>query len=373
MKYRVYLPLLILFIVILWMGSGLLKSAQEKYVTSKLSPNKLSTKPLQKVLIDISKNVTTQKTLTLQGELMPIRRVQIKAETSSKVMHIAVVRGQLVQEGELILSLDPQERILKVKQAQTEIDAAQLNFNANEKLVTQGAKSKTQLEAMRANLSRAQTNLEAAQLELARIDIRAPFAGIIENTLPALGQRLMLGEDIVALADIDPIIVRADVPQTQINNLGIKTQGVASLLTGDNFTGKIHNIAPSALNASRTFEIEFALELYAQAQKIPPLGMSASLVLNLIETEAFEISPAILAQNKQGALVIKAVDENNKVIYVPIIVVKTSAGNLWVTGIKDGTRVITRGAAFVAENELVEAMTQAAVTKITADQSSAQP
>ena len=299
---------------------------------------------------------------------MPIRRVDIKSETTGKVANVLVKRGQAVKAGETLLTLDQEERTLKYEQAQSELDSAILDHDANEKLVLQGAKSKTQFETMKAVLSRAKANLETARLELSRTDITAPFGGIVENTPPELGQLLRVGDSVVSILDIDPLIVKAFVPQTDIGELTLQTTGVATLLTGEVFTGKIHNISPSAQNSSRTFEIEFALDVN---DKMPPLGVSARLVLDLNSVTAVEISPAIVSlstpsktadatasHNKTNDLIVKSVDFEGKVVYLPVERVKTSSGNLWVSGIPDGSSIITRGAGFVAEHEKVEAITQ---------------
>lgn len=377
---RVYLPVLITVMVFAWMLSKNFVNSSPKPTESAIVPQSGNdsvvlpqqqteiARPLQKVLVQRVKNESINKTLTLQGEVMPIRRVDIKSETTGKVANVLVKRGQAVKAGETLLTLDQEERTLKYEQAQSELDSAILDHDANEKLVLQGAKSKTQFETMKAVLSRAKANLETARLELSRTDITAPFGGIVENTPPELGQLLRVGDSVVSILDIDPLIVKAFVPQTDIGELTLQTTGVATLLTGEVFTGKIHNISPSAQNSSRTFEIEFALDVN---DKMPPLGVSARLVLDLNSVTAVEISPAIVSlstpsktadatasHNKTNDLIVKSVDFEGKVVYLPVERVKTSSGNLWVSGIPDGSSIITRGAGFVAEHEKVEAITQ---------------
>lgn len=371
---RVYLPVLIVVMVLVWMFSKNFGRSSPNSNDSAIVAQKQTevTRPLQKVLVQSVKNSSIHKTLTLQGEVMPIRRVDIKSETMGKVAMVLVKRGQRVNAGQILLTLDQEERKLKYEQAQSELDSAILDYNANEKLVLQGAKSKAQFETMKAVLSRAKANLETARLELSRTDITAPFGGIVENTPPELGQLLRVGDLVVSILDVNPLIVRAFVPQTDIAELTLQTTGVATLLTGEVFTGKIHNISPSAQNNSRTFEIKFALDT---SDKIPLLGMSARLVLDLNSILATEVSPAIVSlatapkvavatpstsHNKSNGLIVKAVDSDGKVQYIPVEHVKTSSSNLWVSGIPDGTNIITRGAGFVAEHEKVEAITQEA-------------
>ncbi len=361
---RIVLPLSIALLVTIWMLSGVFFNNASSE-TGDAQATELTTKPLQKVLIDLAHNQRIHQILTVQGEVMPIRRVEVKAETRGKVAEILVRRGQTVQANQLILRLDEDERQVKFLQAQSEQKSAYLDYRASEKLVAQGANSKTEFESAKARLSRVEAELEAARLELKRIEVRAPFAGIIENTPPELGQLIGVGESLVTIADTHPIIVKAAVPQTEMSQIRIATIGTAYLLTGETIKGKIHNIAPSARNASRTFEIEFALE---GSETIPPLGVSASLVLELAEVDAVEISPAILSQNNQGDLIIKSVTPDNRVQYLPITRIKTTAGNLWVAGIADGTQIITRGAGFVAENEQVEAISQIQVDVISQQQ-----
>ena len=82
-------------------------------------------------------------------------------------------------------------------------------------------------------------------------------------------------------------------------------------------------------------------------------GVSASLSIPVEQVEATFISPSALSLGDDGSLGVKAVDEADTVVFLPIKLISTSIDGAWVTGIPDNTRVITLGQGFVNVGETV--------------------
>ena len=72
------------------------------------------------------------------------------------------------------------------------------------------------------------------------------------------------------------------------------------------------------------------------------------------QVNATFVSPSAMSLGEDGELGVKAVDENDKVIFLPIKLVSTSIDGAWVSGIPADTSVITMGQGFVNVGELVE-------------------
>ena len=346
MKIKIIISV-IMFALIAWILSNVLNSKID--IEPPISQIQDKEK---KVLLRNANNQKVNKTLVVQGTLAPIRQVDIISETAGKIKDIFVKQGQFVKKDDILLTIDQDDRLLKLEQAQSEYDLALLDHQASQKLIKQGGLSQTNFEATKANLSRAKANLETAKLELARITIKAPFDGVIDSNPPEFAQYIGMNTFILRIIDINPIVAKTTIPQTQIQNVTMETTAEVKLLTGQILQGQVHKIAPSVNESTRAFDLE--IKLIKDADIILPLGISATLSLNLLEKEAVKVSAAILSLNEANQIVIKAVNSQNQVYEIPVEIVKTDIDAMWVAGVAENTNIIVRGAGFVNIGEQVK-------------------
>jgi len=87
-------------------------------------------------------------------------------------------------------------------------------------------------------------------------------------------------------------------------------------------------------------------------------------VAELVDNTGFKVSAQVAQQvlsqlkalslGDDGALGVKTIDENNQVAFTPIKLISSTLDGAWVTGIPDGSRVITLGQGFVKDGQPVE-------------------
>jgi len=128
-------------------------------------------------------------------------------------------------------------------------------------------------------------------------------------------------------------------------------EGVARFRDGREATGRIRYVAPVADSSTRTFRVELAIpnaELQFRA------GITAELLLRTDDTSGHRVSPALLTLDDFGAIGVKIVDEANRVKFVPVEILRSTAEGIWITGLPDQVRIISVGQGFVTDGQLVE-------------------
>ncbi len=346
MKAKYWIPFILLILVIVWLATGDKESAIE--FDTEVKPL-----PAQKVQVRVAKNQIIDRQIRTQGSLAPTRTVKIHSEIMAKVTEVFVERGDRVNEGQLLLTLDHEDRQVKLAQAESEYQLALLDYKASEQLVSRGAQSHLAYETTKAALDRAKASVEAAKLALAKTRILAPFDGIVTTVPPSIGQWINLGEEILTVMDIEPVIVKVDIPQTSFEQLAVGMASEIELLTGERLVGYIRNISPSASAETRSFSVEVAIK--TDAPEKLPLGMSASVWITYANIEAVSISPALLGLDEALQLVVKTVNAaDSKVEQIRVDIVRAESNQLWVSGILDGSNIIQRGAGFVSVGQQVE-------------------
>ena len=63
-----------------------------------------------------------------------------------------------------------------------------------------------------------------------------------------------------------------------------------------------------------------------------------------------------LTFSAEGRLGVRVVDNNSKVVFVPVGLVEDQTDYLYVSGIAEGAKIIVQGQDFVKEGQIVEAV-----------------
>ena len=89
-------------------------------------------------------------------------------------------------------------------------------------------------------------------------------------------------------------------------------------------------------------------------------GLTGELTLPLSPIRAHVVSPAVLTLSDGGRIGVRIVDDSDIVRFVPIRILSDSAEGLWVSGLKDGQRLITVGHEYVKAGQKVQPVPESA-------------
>jgi len=344
---------IILGVCVLWIGSGVLTKSFSSDADK--SSDKTTASPYISVSVidSVAKPVVAQVKLT--GTTVANRKVEIKAETSGRVVEVLAKRGQHMRKGETILQLSEDDRAAKLRQAQSLFNQRTIEYRAASRLSSKAFTSKVSLATARADLDNAAANLAAAKLDLDRAAVKAPFDGILDTRPVNVGDYLSNGGLVATLVDLDPLEVDIQVAETRISR--VREGSTAKLTMPDNsvFTGVITYISSASESATRTFRVKIAL---SNPDLIYGDGMTVKVDLPLEKTDAHFITPAVLTLSEAGEVGINTVDETDHVVFYPVDLVREDDKGLWVNG-KNGIslpqtlRLITIGQEYVKVGQKV--------------------
>lgn len=281
--------------------------------------------PLTKVEIEKPLERTIVEVISASGKIQPEVEVKIAPEVSGEVVELPVKEGQYVEKGQLLARIKPdtyvsmKERVeasLNSSKAQlTQVDAqlaqAQLTYDRQKLLFEQGVIAKSEFETAQTSLNQlkaqkrtAEFNIKSAEASLKEADenlykttIYAPNSGTISKLNVEIGERVvgtaqMAGTEILRLADLSRMEVRADVNENDIVRVELGDTALVDVdaYLGKKFKGIVSRIANSSSNASASadqvtnFEVRIHLlpdsytdiEVEGKPSPFRP-GMSASV------------------------------------------------------------------------------------------------
>ncbi|MCU7843921.1 MAG: efflux RND transporter periplasmic adaptor subunit [Candidatus Thiodiazotropha sp. (ex Monitilora ramsayi)] len=347
MKSSVYLSLGLLLGVVLWMLSGAIASTPEADL---VADDPVEEMPLMKVkVMDVTaENVTRE--IVVQGELEPRRQVEIRAQTSSRVVGLPVEKGKRVEVGTPVVELAVEDRQAQYERALAEVANQKLEVAGARKLQKKGLQSETRLKAAEAALAAAQADLKMARLELEYLHIKAPFDSVLETRYVELGSHLERGDPVALMVDESVLKAVGQVSQQSAGELRLGQRIRVRLLDGLEAEGVVTYISRLGDTETHSFRVEAEVP---NPDGLLNAGVSAEIRIAIDREAAHFLSPAVLALSDKGEVGVKSVDEEGFVRFHPIELVRTEADGVWVSGLPSTLQVITQGQGFVNTGEVV--------------------
>lgn len=289
-----------------------------------------------------------QSGLVLRGRTEAHRKVEVRAETSGVVISEPQTRGSEVAAGELLCELDPGTRQASLTQARAQLQEARLNAQAARTLSERGFSSATEVAARQAQLEGAQAGVEQAETELGRLQITAPFAGLLETDTAELGSLLQPGSLCAELVDLSKVRFVGFVPEADIHRVALGAPAGARLISGAEVVGQISFISRSADALTKTFRVEFEVDNTLNL----PDGATAEIGIALAGEVAHLVPQAALTLDDQGRLGVRIVEEG-LAQFRAVTVVRDQADGLWLTGLPEQADIIVTGQEFVGDGSPV--------------------
>nr|ADI16376.1 membrane-fusion protein [uncultured bacterium HF130_12L15] len=291
------------------------------------------------------------RAIRISGTTEADQRTRLAARTGGIIEELAVQKGNRVEKGDLILRLETEGKQAAVEMAEAMLSQRQAELDAAERLAKSGNVAKLQLDSARTGLATAQSQLEAAKAEFDRIEIRAPFSGLVDSVPVEEGSSLQQGAEVATILNLDPILAVGEVGEVSLGYVGVGDKADVRLVDGQRVEGTIRYISRDASAQTRTFRVEVAIP---NEDASIPAGMTAEITLRAEPVDSTVLPRSVITLSAAGDLGVRAVDSDNKVVFYPIDLVDDTPRGLVLAGIPADARIIVAGQELVAEGDVVE-------------------
>ena len=407
MKKSIFIASFILLVVVGWIGSGQFTNVNAQDDSS--ASTDIDTESVEKVVIEDSGNKVELKefnfsqidqSIELQGQTTHNKKIDVKSETTGNIINITFKRGDKVSKGEELikisienrkellnsarkdlerlnkeLELNEKNKINRLSQNKELIKLYEIEFASAKQLIDKGLSSKSKLSLASFNLANArsdqedilinfesqQSSIEAqianvkSQLKNIELDINntvinSPFSGIISDKMIEETEYITPGNIMFTIIDLNPIKIQGYLSEFDVNKVSLGTKALIENTNGVKKNGTISFISPSAETSTRTFEITIEAD---NADLSFKSGITTKITIAGSELKAHKIPPSILTLQDDGTVGVKAVNDENIVIFYPTISVKDTIDGIWVSGLPDKVNLIVTGQEYVAIGESV--------------------
>jgi membrane fusion protein (multidrug efflux system) len=242
--------------------------------------------------VDVAKVSSTRLVddVNAVGTLRSNEAVVVRPEVAGRITRLNFSDGQQVKKGQLLVGFDASVNQAEVLQAKAELSIAKANFNRNEDLARQKFISERAKDESEANVQVLEAKLALAQARLSKLEIRAPFSGIVGIRNVSVGDYVKDGADLINLEDISSVKVDFRVPEkyADLAKKGQVLEIMVDALPGKSFRAKVDAIDPQVDSSGRSASLRGRIE--NPEGKLKP-GMFARVKLILAERENALVIP----------------------------------------------------------------------------------
>ncbi|MFW6289919.1 MAG: efflux RND transporter periplasmic adaptor subunit [Mariniphaga sp.] len=173
--------------------------------------------------------------------------------------------GDRVNKGQTIARFENEEyeNNLAVDAVKLNLEISEQEFEKQKSLYEKGGVTLRELRNSEVSKTNAQYNYENARIQLEKMNVRAPFSGIIVE-LPNYtnGTRLASGSPVATLMSYDNMYMNTNLPEKNMSELEIGQEVLVTnyTLPDDTLIGQVTEISPAISTETRTFSAKIEID-----------------------------------------------------------------------------------------------------------------
>lgn len=275
------------------------------------------------------------------GTALASEEVEIKSETTGRIINISFKEGSFVSKGQLLIKINDSELQAQLSKVKSRLKLLQDREERQRVLYEKQLSSTEEYEVALNELNTLKSDIDLLNVQISKTEIRAPFSGKIGIRNISEGAYVSPSTVIASLQNLSQIKIDFTIPEkyatlVKINNI-IKFKPVSEK---DYLIGKVYAIEPKINPATRTILVR---GIYSNTNNKVIPGSFLDLKLELQKTNNAVLIPSYaLIQDIRSDMVFlyksgKAVQQNVE------ISLRTESNVQVINGINPGDTIITSG------------------------------
>ncbi|HEX5133712.1 MAG TPA: efflux RND transporter periplasmic adaptor subunit [Candidatus Krumholzibacteria bacterium] len=232
------------------------------------------------------------------GTLLPNEQVEIRSEIAGRVVSISFEEGGRVDKGQVLVKINDSELRAQLARAESRLALATDESERQKQLFAQNLSSEREYANAVNELNVASADVALIRAQLAKMEIRAPFAGVVGLRSVSEGSFVSPSTPITTLKDISTIKIDFSVPERYVRRIAagddveFRVQG-----SPQTYHATIYALEAGIEQATRTLGVR-ARARNANLELVP--GAFADVVIPLVERDALMVPAFALIPELKG-------------------------------------------------------------------------
>ncbi len=289
----------------------------------------------------------------VQGAVLSDNFAMASSETGGRLMSMTVEEGDYVKAGQTIGSVDLESFEKQKAELQTSLSLAKDVFERQSRLWKQNIGSEIQYLEAKNNKERLEKTLETLQSQITKKYIKAPISGVIDQKFLSQGEMAGPGTPVVKILNTSALKVAVDIPEKYISSVKRgQTVTVRYPALDQEMKKTISMVGRTIDPSNRTFKIE--VKTGSQGGLIKPFLLAEVDFVAEQLKDVIAISPELIQEEVSGKKFV-FINEDGVAIKRYVEAGLSNDDKVVIdAGLAENDEIITEGAFFVKEGELLE-------------------
>lgn len=305
---------------------------------------------------------------TYSGTVKGRYQSNLAFQTGGRITARNVQLGSAVHQGDVLMTVNPQDVTQAVNQAQAQASAAQAqlelaqaNLARFQALYSQDAVSAATLDQYQtaynqavAQYNQANAAVQAQENQLSYTSLTADADGVVAAVNAEVGQVVGAGTPVLTLVHSGDLEVQINVPENHVQDFPIGKDVTVSFwaLQNQQVTGTVREVSPMADPASRTYTVSISLPNPPQGMQLGMTASVANATANATKDTTYVLPLSAIYQTGNTPQV-WVVGKDKTLSLKDVTVTDFGNDTVQVGGLAAGDIVVTAGVQLLHEGETV--------------------
>lgn len=296
-----------------------------------------SSEILEVETVEVTPHRLTERFATV-GTILADEQVEIRSEIAGIVAEIHFEEGTRAVPGQLLIQLVDSEFVAERDRARYQVELARLREQRQQDLFNQGLTSQDEYDLALSRLNVLEAEQRLAEAQLAKTQVRAPFAGILGLRSVSQGAAIAPQTRIATLQKLDTVKLEFTVPENYAGRLQLG-ESVRFRVKGStrDHAGEIYAFEPNVERETRSLRAR-ARSANPEGELLP--GAFADVELAIREIDDALTVPAISIIPELGSKKVFVIENGRAVPRLVETGVRTDREVQITRGLTAGDRVI---------------------------------
>lgn len=292
---KLLIAVLIIFICLIGVRFGL-----SRFIAYKIANTPEPVNPVTTIILTAN---DWTPVISTSATVRPNQGAMLKNQIAGTVASIEVTPGQMVQKGDLLVSLDTSVEEAQLAASEAQLPSAQNTYVSYAKLYKTNSVSKSELDKAQSQYKALLANISSLKATIARRQIVAPFSGIAGFVKVNVGQFINSGTDIVRVEDRSQMKVDFEIAQKYLPKLHLNQKITATTDTYKKpFTAKVIAIDPAVDPTTGLVDVQAVFDPVADQSLMSGMFVKLNLHLNT-QKEQIVVPQIAISYNMYGDFV----------------------------------------------------------------------
>jgi RND family efflux transporter MFP subunit len=285
--------------------------------------------------------------LEVQGRVDFDQNATVGARAAGTLTSVRVQRGDQVRKGQVLATVDASVLDANIAELRTRMDLAKTIYDKQAGLWKQQIGTEVQYLQAKNNYEALQRNLSTLNQQKSLYTVVAPYAGVVDNVLPKLGETVAPGTPVVQLNSGQGGKVLADVSEAYAGSIKAGDKALVTLpdMGSEEIESTVRTVSRTISATSRTFTVELRLPGNVAARLRP--NMVATVRIKNYGNASATVLPVDLIQHDEENAYVLVVNKDGGKTVAGKRVIKTgqtyNGKQEVLSGLKAGDEVISAG------------------------------